>query len=65
MTKSFIYTEKRSELEKILNELQAPELDLEEAIVKYKKGQSLVKELENYLTKTKNTITELKNNLEK
>lgn len=64
MPKSFIYTEKRDQLEKILDELQAPNLDLEDAIIKYKKGLSLVKELEDYLTKTKNTIIELKKNLE-
>ena len=64
MTKDFIYKDKKEQLEKILNELQSPNLDLEEAIEKYKSGISLIKEIENYLEKTKNKITELKTNLE-
>ena len=64
MAKNFIYKEKKEELEKILSELQSPNLDLEEAIVKYKVGTSLIKEIEEYLDKTKNKITELKTNLE-
>ena len=64
MVKNFIYTEKKDELEKILVELQSPDLDLEEAVSKYKKGLSLVKEIEQYLDKTKNIIKELKINLE-
>jgi exodeoxyribonuclease VII small subunit len=64
MVKNFIYTEKKDELEKILAELQSPDLDLERAVTKYKKGLSLIKEIERYLNKTKNIIKELKTNLE-
>jgi exodeoxyribonuclease VII small subunit len=64
MANKIIYKDKKDELEKILLELQSPDLDLEEAIEKYKTGISLINEIEEYLNKTKNTITELKNNLE-
>ena len=64
MVKNFIYIDKKNELEEILTELQSPNLDLEAAVTKYKKGLSLVKEIEEYLSKTKNTIIELRNNLE-
>ncbi len=64
MVKKFVYTDKKNDLEKILNQLQSPDLDLEEAISKYKEGLNLVEEIEEYLSKTKNTIKELKNNLE-
>jgi len=64
MTKNFIYKEKKDELEKILSELQSPNLDLEKAIAKYKMGISLIREIEDYLDKTKNKITELKTNME-
>lgn len=64
MAKDFVYKEKKEELEKILSELQSPNLDLEDAIVKYKVGMRLIKEIEEYLDKTKNKITELKTNLE-
>ena len=63
MVKNFIYLDKKNELEEILTELQSPNLDLEVAVTRYKKGLSLVKEIEEYLNKTKNTVTELKNNL--
>ncbi|HUY53232.1 MAG TPA: exodeoxyribonuclease VII small subunit [Candidatus Dormibacteraeota bacterium] len=60
MVKKFVYIERRNDLEKILNELQSPDLDLEEAVSKYKEGLSLVEEIEVYLNKTKNMIKELK-----
>lgn len=64
MVKKFVYIEKKTELEEVLAELQSPSLNLEDAVDIYKKGLSLVEEIEDYLTKTKNTIIELKNNLE-
>jgi len=64
IVKKFVYIEKKTELEEVLAELQSPSLNLEDAVDIYKKGLSLVEEIEDYLTKTKNTIIELKNNLE-
>lgn len=63
MAKEFVYKDKKTELEKILDDLQSPNLDLEDAIEKYKAGIGLIKEIEEYLNKTKNKITEIKANL--
>ncbi|HUC78915.1 MAG TPA: exodeoxyribonuclease VII small subunit [Candidatus Saccharimonadales bacterium] len=62
MVKNFVYRDKKDELEKILSELQSPELNLEEAITKYKTGNELIKEIEEYLNKAKNTIIQIRNN---
>ena len=37
-------------------------MDIEEAIEKYKLGDELIKEIEDYLNKTKNRISKIKEN---
>lgn len=49
-----------AELDDILVELQQADLDVDEAVKKYERGLSLVKELENYLGEAENRVRELK-----
>jgi exodeoxyribonuclease VII small subunit len=64
MPKEFNYSDKKNELEKILNDLQSSNLDVDTAVDKYKKGLELIKQVEKYLAETKNKIIELKKTLE-
>lgn len=65
MPKEFNYNTKKNELEKILNDLQSTDLDVDAAVKKYKIGLELIKEIEKYLAETKNQIIELKKTLDK
>jgi exodeoxyribonuclease VII small subunit len=49
-----------AELDDILVELQQADLGVDEAVKKYERGLSLVKELENYLGEAENRVRELK-----
>jgi exodeoxyribonuclease VII small subunit len=48
-----------SELDTILNALQAPDLDIDAALELYKRGQKVIKELEKYLQTAENTVRKL------
>jgi exodeoxyribonuclease VII small subunit len=48
-----------SELDTILNALQAPEVDIDSALELYKRGQKVLKELERYLQTAENTVRKL------
>jgi len=54
------YKEMQYDLEAVLNELQSPELDIDKALTLYKKGQGLIKQLEEHLLTAKNTVEHLK-----
>lgn len=54
------YREMSEELENILAELQAGELDIEQAIKRYERGMELAGEMERYLHDAELKITELK-----
>jgi len=53
------------ELESIVTELQRDDLDIDDALKQYKRGQEIVALLESYLKTAENTVTELKTNLTK
>jgi len=55
----------RNELDKILDELQGGEIDIEEAISKYERGQVIVKQLKEFLDGSENKIKKLKTDLNK
>lgn len=55
------YRDLQTELDNVLSELQSAELDIDRALTLYKQGQSLITELEAYLTNAKNEIEQLKN----
>ena len=57
------YHNLNEELDKILDELQSGELDIDEAVKKYERGQKIVGELETYLKTAKNKVTKVKVNL--
>lgn len=50
----------KEQLDSVVDKLQSDDLDVEEAISLYSKGQDLIKELESYLDKAENTVKELK-----
>lgn len=54
------YRDMSEELESILAELQAGELDIEEAIKRYERGMGLTNAMERYLQDAETKITELK-----
>lgn len=53
------YKDLSSELDIILGALQAPDIDIDEALKLYTQGQKVIKELETYLTTAENTIRKL------
>ncbi len=55
------YRDLQTELDNVLSELQSAELDIDRALTLYKQGQTLITELETYLTNAKNEIEQLKN----
>jgi len=48
------------ELDDILVELQQSDLDVDEAVKKYERGLTLIKQLEKYLGEAENRVSELK-----
>ena len=55
------YKDLQAELDRVLGELQSSELDIDQALTLYKRGQTLLTELETYLKNAKNEIEQLKN----
>ncbi len=54
------FVELRNELDSVMNHLQEENLDIDEAIKLYKRGQELVAELSKYIKEAKNEISKLK-----
>jgi exodeoxyribonuclease VII small subunit len=54
----------KEELDKAIARLQSDDLDVDEALILYKKSQDLIKELEDYLAQAENTINKYKTKLE-
>ncbi len=54
------YRELQDQLDAVLHELQAAELDIDKALELHKQGEGLLKELEDYLKTAKNRVEELK-----
>jgi exodeoxyribonuclease VII small subunit len=54
------YRELQTQLDQVLEELQSAELDIDKALDLYKRGQGLIKQLEEYLQTAKNEIEHLK-----
>ncbi len=54
------YRELQAQLDDVLEHMQSAELDIDKALELYKKGQELVKQLEEYLQNAKNEIEHLK-----
>lgn len=54
------YRELQAELDAVLGELQSSELDIDMALDLYRKGNTVLAELEAYLTNAKNEIEQLK-----
>jgi exodeoxyribonuclease VII small subunit len=60
MPKAKTYQELMEELDAVMLALQESDLDVDAAIEHYKTGIRLTKEIEAYLTKAENTLTELR-----
>ena len=54
------YEALKTELDTILAELQREDLDVDTALKHYQRGLELVRQLEKYLAKAENKVTELK-----
>ena len=54
--KEFNYAQKAAELAKVLDALQSPTVDIDEAIKLHTQGIELVAELESYLKTAENTV---------
>ena len=54
------YETLKTELDTILSELQREDLDVYTALKHYQRGLELVRQLEKYLAKAENQVTELK-----
>lgn len=50
----------KQELDEVVSRLQDDETDVDSVIELYQKGQSLIKELENYIKTAENKIKEIK-----
>lgn len=57
--KEISYTELQEQLQSILDELQAGNLDVDEAITQYKQAQSIIDQLEKQLAKAENVIKKI------
>jgi exodeoxyribonuclease VII small subunit len=60
MTTKVSYRQLKTELDRVMLEIQAENLDIDEATELYKRGLELIKQLEDYLKTTRNTISHLK-----
>ncbi len=65
MVKTFNYSQLNEELNKILDELQSADLDIDDAVKKYERGMVIIKELENYLKTAENKVKKIKADLGK
>lgn len=52
-TKKELYRDLRAQLDEVVEQMQAPDVDIEQALEHYKKGQELVKKLEIHLEQAK------------
>ena len=53
------YSDMQNELNEIVNDLQSGNIDVDDAMKKYDRGQELVKEISEYLKNTENKITKI------
>lgn len=53
------YKQQREELDELLAWFDRDDMDIEEALVKYKQAIKLAKDLQEYLQKAENSITKL------
>jgi exodeoxyribonuclease VII small subunit len=54
------YKTMQNELNQILDDLQTGDIDVDEAIKKYDRGQVLIRDITEYLKTAKNKITKIK-----
>jgi exodeoxyribonuclease VII small subunit len=54
------YKSMQNELNQILDDLQTGDIDVDEAIKKYDRGQVLIRDITEYLKTAKNKITKIK-----
>jgi exodeoxyribonuclease VII small subunit len=55
------YNEMQNELNQIIDDLQSGNIDVDNAMTKYDRGQLLIKDIGDYLKKAENKITNIKN----
>lgn len=62
--KDLDYRKLSSELEKIVDDLQTADLDIDEAVKCYERGLKIVKDLEAYLKTAENKVSKIKASFE-
>ena len=50
------YRQLREELDKILHQLESENIDIDEALIQHKKGQEVLKQMEQYLSEVSQVI---------
>jgi exodeoxyribonuclease VII small subunit len=60
MKKATDYQTLQTELDSIVESLQSPEVDVDDAIKLYERGRVVLKELEAYLARAENKVTTIK-----
>ena len=60
MAEKHDYKTMTAELAQLLEEMQSPDLDVDEAIVKYERGQKLIADIRAYLETAENKIVKRK-----
>lgn len=59
-TKKELYRDLRAQLDLVVEQMQSPDIDIEESLELYKKGQSLIHKLNKYLETAKIEIENIK-----
>jgi len=57
------YSSLKQELDIVMEKMSRDDLNIDEALVEYERGLSLIKQIEDYLKNAENKITELKKSL--
>lgn len=58
--KTATYKELSDELERVMNDLEQGDLDIDDAVQCYERGLAIVRELEAHLKEAENKVTQLK-----
>lgn len=58
--KNIDYKQLSSELDSVLDKLQAGDVDVDEAVKLYERGMEITEQLESYLKQAENTVTKIK-----
>ena len=58
------YTELTTELEAVMTRLESGDLGVDQVVINYERGITIIREIENYLKHAENRVSELKSQLD-